>query len=65
MDFWDGVVLFNFGDSNNNTSSVAVVMGIRIAPPEGRASFQWPIGWFSDDSVILDLICGVVLHFLP
>jgi len=55
VDFWDGVVLFNFGDSNSDTSSVAAVMGIHIAPPEGRASFQRPMGWLSDDSVILNL----------
>jgi hypothetical protein len=54
--FWDGVVLFNFSDSNSDTSSVAAVMGIHIAPPEGRASFQRPMGWLSDDSVILNLI---------
>ena len=60
------MVLFSFGDSNSDKGSIAAaVMGICIPPPEGRASFQWPMGWFSDDSVILDLICGVVLHFLP
>ena len=53
---FDGVVLFNFGDSNSDTSSVAAVMGIHIAPPEGRASFQRPMGWLSDDNVILNLI---------
>jgi hypothetical protein len=53
----DGVVLFNFGDSNSDTGGVAAVMGIRIAPPEGRAYFHHPTGRLSDGRVILDFIC--------
>jgi hypothetical protein len=32
-------------------------MGIRIAPPEGRAYFHRPTGRLSDGRVILDFIC--------
>jgi len=53
----DGVVLFNFGDSNSDTGGVAAVMGIRIAPPEERACFHHLTGWLCDDSVTLDFIC--------
>jgi hypothetical protein len=53
----DGVVLFNFGDSNSDTGGVAAVMGIRIAPPEGRAYFRRPTGRLSDGRVVLDFIC--------
>ena len=53
----DGLVLFNFGDSNSDTGGVAAVMGIRIAPPEGRAYFHHPTGRLSDGRVILDFIC--------
>ncbi|XP_062230830.1 GDSL esterase/lipase At1g09390-like [Phragmites australis] len=53
----EGVVLFNFGDSNSDTGGVAAVMGIRIAPPEGRAYFHHPTGRLSDGRVILDFIC--------
>ncbi|CAL4895573.1 unnamed protein product [Urochloa decumbens] len=56
----DGVVLFNFGDSNSDTGGVAAVMGIRIAPPEGRAYFHHPTGRLSDGRVILDFICESV-----
>ncbi|XP_062180458.1 GDSL esterase/lipase At1g09390-like [Phragmites australis] len=52
-----GVVLFNFGDSNSDTGGVAAVMGIRIAPPEGRAYFHHPTGRLSEGRVILDFIC--------
>ncbi|KAF0927503.1 hypothetical protein E2562_033997 [Oryza meyeriana var. granulata] len=52
-----GVVLFNFGDSNSDTGGVAAVMGIHIAPPEGRAYFHHPTGRLSDGRVILDFIC--------
>nr|WBQ21364.1 DACX1 [Dendrocalamus farinosus] len=51
------VVLFNFGDSNSDTGGVAAVMGIHIAPPEGRAYFHHPTGRLSDGRVILDFIC--------
>jgi len=50
-------VLFNFGDSNSDTSGMATVMGIRIAPSEGQAYFHHPTVWLSDDSIILDFIC--------
>ena len=60
----DGVVLFNFGDSNSDTGGVAAVMGIRIAPPEGRAYFHHPTGRLSDGRVILDFICES-LSLLP
>lgn len=53
----EGVVLFNFGDSNSDTGGVAAVQGIRIAPPEGRAYFRHPTGRLSDGRVILDFIC--------
>ena len=36
---------------------MAAVMGIRIAPPEGRAYFHHPTGRLSDGRVILDFIC--------
>ena len=65
MDFWDGVVLFNFGDSNSDTGGVAAVMGIRIAPPEGRAYFHHPTGRLSDGRVILDFICECSLLQSP
>ncbi|KAL5202817.1 hypothetical protein ABZP36_013769 [Zizania latifolia] len=52
-----GVVVFNFGDSNSDTGGVAAVMGIHIAPPEGRAYFHHPTGRLSDGRVILDFIC--------
>jgi hypothetical protein len=52
-----GVVLFNFGDSNSDTGGAAAVMGIRIAPPEGRAFFRRPTGRLSDGRVVLDFIC--------
>jgi hypothetical protein len=62
----DGVVLFNFGDSNSDTGGVAAVMGIHIAPPEGRAYFHHPTGRLSDGRVILDFICECSLPgFLP
>ena len=44
-------------DSNSDTSGVAAVMGIRIAPPEERACFHHLTGWLCDDSVTLDFIC--------
>ena len=50
--FWDWVVLFNFGNSNNDTSGVAAGIGIRIAPPERLAYFYHPMGWPSVDSII-------------
>ncbi|KAL6897940.1 hypothetical protein ACP4OV_006899 [Aristida adscensionis] len=53
----EGVVLFNFGDSNSDTGGVAAVMGIHIAPPEGRAYFHHPTGRLSDGRVVLDFIC--------
>ncbi|RLN28484.1 GDSL esterase/lipase [Panicum miliaceum] len=61
----DGVVLFNFGDSNSDTGGVAAVMGIRIAPPEGRAYFHHPTGRLSDGRVILDFICKAAKHPSP
>ena len=61
----DGVVLFNFGDSNSDTGGVAAVMGIRIAPPEGRAYFHHPTGRLSDGRVILDFICECSLLQSP
>ncbi|XP_044968184.1 GDSL esterase/lipase ACHE-like [Hordeum vulgare subsp. vulgare] len=56
------VVVFNFDDSNSDTGGVAAIMGIRIAPPEGRAFFHHPTGRLSDGRVILDPHCAVVLH---
>ena len=50
--FWDWVVLFNFGNSNNDTSGVAAAIGIRIVPPERLAYFYHPTGWPSVDNVI-------------
>ncbi|KAG2651815.1 hypothetical protein PVAP13_1NG316700 [Panicum virgatum] len=58
---WDGVVLFNFSVSNSDTSGVATVMGIRIAPPEGQAYFHHPTVWLSDNSIILDFICKILV----
>lgn len=45
------------GGCNSDTGGVAAVMGIRIAPPEGRAYFHHPTGRLSDGRVILDFIC--------
>ncbi|XP_044957666.1 GDSL esterase/lipase ACHE-like [Hordeum vulgare subsp. vulgare] len=56
------VVVFNFGDSNSDTGGVAAIMGIRIAPSEGRAFFHHPTGMLSDGRVVLDPHCAVVLH---
>ena len=58
-------MLFNFGDSNSDTGGVAAVMGIRIAPPEGRAYFHHPTGRLSDGRVILDFICECSLLQSP
>ncbi|KAI4974590.1 hypothetical protein ZWY2020_048197 [Hordeum vulgare] len=53
------VVVFNFGDSNLDTSGVAAIMGIRIALSEGRAFFHHPTGMLSDGRVVLDPHCAV------
>ncbi|KAK1693234.1 hypothetical protein QYE76_009931 [Lolium multiflorum] len=51
------VLVFNFGDSNSDTGGAVAIMGIRIAPPEGRAFFGHPTGRLSDGRVVLDFIC--------
>ncbi|XP_044947846.1 GDSL esterase/lipase ACHE-like [Hordeum vulgare subsp. vulgare] len=49
-------VVFNFGDSNSDTSDMAATKAWRIAPPEGRALFHRPTDRFCDGRLIIDFL---------
>jgi hypothetical protein len=50
-------VVFNFGDSNSDTGSMAAAMGWHLTRPEGRAFFRRPTGRFCDGRLTIDFLC--------
>ncbi|KAJ4956891.1 hypothetical protein NE237_013674 [Protea cynaroides] len=50
-------VIFNFGDSNSDTGSLAAGLGYNISLPNGRTFFRRPTGRLSDGRLVLDFLC--------
>ncbi|XP_010553741.1 PREDICTED: GDSL esterase/lipase At1g54790 isoform X2 [Tarenaya hassleriana] len=48
--------VFNFGDSNSDTSNLVAGLGVRLDPPNGQNYFKTPSGRFSDGRLLIDFL---------